>query len=148
MDEGTKQVVIDASVVLKWFFRDEEALEQANQMLLDYSEEKLELHAPDLLSYEVSNAFWSAVLKGRLDALQAEKMLSDFRQLHIIRHRVDNVWEDAMHLAFQFQRTFYDSIYIALAKELNIAFYTGDRKLFNSIKDILPTIQWIGDYEL
>jgi predicted nucleic acid-binding protein len=35
---------------------------------------------------------------------------------------------------------------MALAEKEKCDFFTGDKKLFNSIKNHLPWVKWIGDY--
>jgi len=39
-------------------------------------------------------------------------------------------------LAFDREITFYDSFYIALAKELDFTFITSDKKLYKKVKDL------------
>jgi predicted nucleic acid-binding protein len=63
---SVKQVVIDASVALKWRLRDEEATGQADALLDHYLAAELELLTPTLFDYEITNALKVAVTKGRL----------------------------------------------------------------------------------
>ncbi|WP_176232029.1 type II toxin-antitoxin system VapC family toxin [Candidatus Hakubella thermalkaliphila] len=54
-------------MALKWYFPDEEGAEQALSLLRDHVEEKVELHAPSLIDYEVLNGALVALRKGRLE---------------------------------------------------------------------------------
>ena len=55
-------------------------------------------------------------------------------------HRV--AWE----LAIKFDRpAAYDSHYLALAEMLSCELWTGDRRLYNVVKDELPWVKWLGD---
>jgi len=41
----------------------------------------------------------------------------------------------------------YDASYLSLAKKNNIGFVTGDKRLYNAVKDKLKWVKWIGDNE-
>ncbi len=59
-------MIIDASVVLRGFFPDEEGIAQAQALIRDYTLGVVELLAPTLLPYEVVNAVVQAVRRGRI----------------------------------------------------------------------------------
>jgi predicted nucleic acid-binding protein len=40
----------------------------------------------------------------------------------------------------------YDAAYIALAEALETELWTGDRKLFEKVRDRTESVRWIGDY--
>ena len=69
-------------------------------------------------------------------------------QLYTIR-RVDflPLQNSTFEIAIQYQRSVYDSSYLALAKSLDLWFFTGDKRLFNAVGDGLDWVKWIGDYE-
>lgn len=60
------KVVIDASVALKWQFKDELETEQAIQMLSDLIEGKIGLISPSLFAYEIVNAIHIAIVRERI----------------------------------------------------------------------------------
>ncbi len=62
-----KQVVIDASVVLKWFLTDEEYGQKAMSLLGQYISNELDILAPSLLEYEVMNGLIIAKKKGKVE---------------------------------------------------------------------------------
>ena len=51
------------------------------------------------------------------------------------------------HLAGQYQRSAYDSAYLALAQAQSVWFFTGDRRLFNAVGPVLSWVQWLGNYQ-
>jgi predicted nucleic acid-binding protein len=51
-----KRLVIDASVALKWRWRDEEATRQADALPEDFLAGKRELLTPTLFDYAIANA--------------------------------------------------------------------------------------------
>jgi len=146
MGAPAKAVVIDASVVLKWVFDDEESVESAVTLLKDYEAGALVLHAPELLGYEVSNALWAAVRQRRLTEQEVEEALDAIRTVSFVWHHLTAVWGASMELALRYERTFYDSVYLALAQHLRVPLFTGDRKLYNAVSDSFAWIRWIGDY--
>jgi predicted nucleic acid-binding protein len=80
---NAKQVVIDASVALKWRLRDEEATLQADALLDDFLASKLDLFTPTLFDYEIANALKVAVTMGRLTENEALSAIADFQQYDI-----------------------------------------------------------------
>ncbi len=90
-----------------------------------------ELHAPDLLGYEVVSALRGLTLGGILSEARALDLLTDFDDLPI--HR----WACADGLrrrAFQLRHNVsaYDAAYLALAEALGCAVVTRDARLARS----------------
>lgn len=144
---SAKRVVIDASVALKWRLRDEEATSQADALLDDFLAGKLELITPTLFDYEITNALKVAVIMGRLSESKAIVAIADYQQFNIERSVFREIQIMAFQLAYQYQRSVYDGAYLALAKVSQLWFYTGDKRLFDSIKETLRWVKWIGDYQ-
>lgn len=142
-----KKIVIDASVALKWVLNDEEHIAEASQILLDVQAGGLEIFAPDLLCYEFSNVLWVAARQARLTPQNTRAAVRFFQQLGIQYQPLDAFWGLALDIAFQYQRTFYDSVYIALAQQLGVWCFTGDRRLYNALHPHLNFVRWIGDYK-
>ncbi|HEV8718046.1 MAG TPA: type II toxin-antitoxin system VapC family toxin [Candidatus Binatia bacterium] len=124
-----KRLVLDASVALKWRLRDEEATSQADALLDDSLARQLSLLTPTLFDYEIANALKVAVARGRLAESEALTALTDFQQFRIERYDFPGIQSLAFQLASQYQRSVYDSAYMALAQAKGLWFYTGDRQL-------------------
>jgi len=136
--------VIDASVVLRGFFPDDEGHEGAQAIIRAYAQEEIELLAPTLLPYEVTNAILQAVRRDRINLEKGQEILSVFEGLGIPTAVVP--WQRALELAHTYDRSAYDGAYLALAEETGSKLVTGDRRLYNAVKDHLPWVLWIGDY--
>ena len=145
---SVKRLVIYSSVALKWRLRDEEATSQADALLGDFLSGALDLLTPTLFDYEIANALKVALTKGRLNKEEAALALDDFHQYANQRIDLGEIHNLAFQLACQYQRSVYDSAYLALAQSKGLWVYTGDRKLFNATKDLIPWVRWIGDYQL
>lgn len=130
MNAPVKAAVIDASVALKWVFDDEQAIEAATVMLHRIEQGVLQAHVPDLFAYEVSNSLWAAVRQGRLTLDDAVEAMQAFRLLPFIWHPLSTIWDNAFAIAVQHDRSFYDSVYVALAQHLQVPLFTGDRRLY------------------
>ncbi len=142
-----KRIVIDASVALKWRLRDEEATSQADALLEDFLAGKLELLTPTLFDYEIANALRVAVTRQRLSEQDAAMALTDFAQYTIVRYDFTGIASLTFHLSGQYQRSAYDSAYLALAQLQGVWFFTGDKRRFNAVGHALSWVKWLGDYQ-
>ena len=137
-------MIIDASVVLRGFFPDEEGHAKAQALIRAYAQGEIELHAPTLLPYEVTNAVLQAIRRNRIGPEKGREILTTFEGLGI--SAVDVSWQQTLELARTHDRSAYDAAYLALAEETGSKLVTGDRRLYNAVKDRLPWVLWIEDY--
>jgi predicted nucleic acid-binding protein len=142
-----KHIVIDASVVLKWYLVDEEFSKKALKILENYVSDKLNLTAPALLEYEVANGLIIAKRKGRVDDPTALKALNGFEALNIELIPLSTLNPKVVHHCNTYSITAYDASYLSLAENLDIPLVTADKKLYNSLKKI-KRVKWLGDVSL
>lgn len=137
-----KRYVVDASVSIKWFLPEihsREALRLLNR--------EFELLAPDLLFAEFGNILWKKLRTEEIDSDSAAKILFDFRRipLTIISSEIilDTTWAIAEH----YQRSFYDSLYLAVAETQECRLVTADKKFYNALKStpLGKSLLWIED---
>lgn len=141
-----KAWVIDASVVLKWYFPDEEGAEQALSLLRDYVEEKVELYAPSLIDYEVLNGVLVALRKGRLQREQMVHTVENFQKVAVHREEVGELFPRILSFSESYGRSAYDASYLALTEARGASLITADRRLYNAVSKELPWVFWIEDY--
>lgn len=141
-----KTIAIDASVVLKWWLRDEEATAEADNLQDDFLDGKLKLIAPALLDYEVANVLKVAVVRNRIDQADALAAIADLTNYSIERFDIRPHQQSAFQLACQYQRSVYDASYVIVAQAYGVELYTGDKRLFNAVTDSLTWVKWVGDY--
>ena len=103
------QHVVDASVVIKWFV-DEVHAEAARRL----QEDRYDLLAPDLLWPESGNILWKKVRRGELTPDEARLIRGGLEQQPISIFPSRLVLEPALEVAFDTNRTVYDSCYLAL----------------------------------
>jgi predicted nucleic acid-binding protein len=122
-----ESVLLDSSVVLKWFRRDEVWRGVALQLRLAYIEGHMMVYVPDLLTYEIAN-----VLRFKPD-LSQEQVQAALNSLYDMQIRIvkgsREVVKEAIHLAYLYDVTVYDAAFVAIAENLSVPFITADDKL-------------------
>lgn len=136
-------MIVDASMILSAFFPDE-AQSQAQALIRDHVIGHLELAAPTLLLYEVTNAVLQARRRERIDDDLAEGILSSFEGLKIVLQPVS--WQQIFPLAVRFDRSAHHAAYLALAEATQQPLITADARLYDAVREHLRWVQWIGDY--
>lgn len=127
-----KPVVVDTSVVFKWYRQtdDEEHVAQALALLNDHLDGLTALSAPDLLIYELGNLL---SLKREYVSEPPVTILRRTLLLELQIHPIDQLLaERALAAAERYGVTFYDASFLALAGILRCPFITADRKLYRS----------------
>ncbi len=123
------KIVVDTSVLIKWFkTRDENLLKEANHLLEEIVQRGIQVNVPALLLYEVGNIL---LLKTRLGLTALEAALDSLESLpFLVAPPATPLLKRAVHLGRQLNLTFYDASFLALAVELDCPFVTADRRLF------------------
>lgn len=124
------EVVVDASVVVKWFVEEEYSREA--RLLRDaYANGLVDLAAPSLLPYEVINALKYSGAFGEDELKEAASILEDHQIA--LYDLVGEVAQKAVEIAMRKGVTVYDAAYVALAHELDTVIYTADEKLLRRV---------------
>lgn len=139
------KLVVDASVVIKWFVPEPLSLE-ARRILDGYRAGALNLAAPDLLNAELGNIVWKKQAYQGLDGDDARAVIDGFRNLVIAFTPTADLLADAYNLAITHRRTVYDSLYLALTIQEECQFVTADERLANAVGSSLPTVVWLGNW--
>jgi predicted nucleic acid-binding protein len=89
-----------------------------------------DLHAPELLSYEVASALTRLVATRAMSPRQVELAWDDLNELPVVRHPLAEALPRVVDIALRLQRqSAYDAAYIALAQELDADLWTLDGPL-------------------
>ena len=139
-------ICVDASLAAKWILPEE------------YSEEALALYsasarsgepivAPALLPYEVTNILRLRTIRSDLSSTDAQTLLTRFLAFPVLLQESPRLHERALSLAALFNlAATYDAHYLALAEQLECAFWTDDRRLLRQLNGKASYVHWIGDY--
>jgi predicted nucleic acid-binding protein len=137
--------VVDASVAAKWLLpaAGGDLLEQANHLLERYVGRELQLLAPDLIGPELGNVLWKAVRRNRITSANALHSLSRLADLSIPVIPAGDLLVRALEIAVTCDRSFYDSLYVALALAMKTELITADERLVNAVGSRFP-VRWLG----
>jgi len=125
-----QRLVVDASIIAKWFV-EEEGSEAAQRIRDKYIKGEVEIIAPQLILFETLNAlrykelFTEPEIKEISEALDAYSL-----NLYPLTGKYA---EKTIEVAFTNNITIYDSSYISLALVENTHVYTADEKLIKSL---------------
>ncbi len=137
--------VIDSSVAVKWFLPPvhEQLVAEAQDLLRRYENGELQFLVPDVFWAESGNIFWKAVRSLRCSREDAERSLSLLKSGRLLTVPSFALLNVAFEIAADFDRSFYDSLYVALAVESQTRLVTADEKLVNAVAGHLP-VTWLG----
>lgn len=134
------RLVIDCSVVIKWFVP--EVHSDKALLLLQGGDDFI---APHHLLVEAANVAAVKTWAGDIDADQAPELLATISE-RVAMLDVSDVLHAALELAITHRRSAYDSLYVALALREDCQLVTADERLYNALRNIFPgTMLWIGD---
>ena len=126
-----KKIVIDASIVVKWFVK-EEFSEEAKLLRDAYVNGFIDLVALSLLYYEVLNALRYSGAFGEEELKGITIALDDF-QIELYNLTNDLVLK-TIEIAMRKGLTIYDASYVALV--LNTILYTADSELTKKTREV------------
>lgn len=124
-----KPAVIDASVAAKWFIPESDSTKA-----MKYLNGRFRLLAPDLIHTELANVFWKLEKRGILNRDETLGLVEDFLSLPLEIYDTRAILGPALEIAIATKRTVYDSLYLALAIEINGIVVTADARWVNALK--------------
>jgi predicted nucleic acid-binding protein len=140
-------ICVDASLAAKWVLREgysaeSRALYRAATRLGE------QIVAPPFLPVEVTNVLRQRMRRQPPISLAlATQLLRQFLASPVDLRNPPELHELALTLADAHGLpAAYDAHYVALAQLLACNFWTADERLFNTLKQSLPFVKWIGDY--
>lgn len=137
-------LVVDASVALKWFIP-ELHNERADAVLRG----RERLLAPQHLRVELASALRKKVRIGDLAPDRVDELLRQIVDAPVTEVATAPLLFGAMSIALRFNRSIYDSLYVALAFQEDCPLVTADRRLYDAIAPSYPeTMLWIEDVPL
>ena len=138
-------LVLDVSVAVKWALPEsgETLTTEALELLNRFGKAEVEFIVPDLFWLELGNALWKAARIGRCKPEDAAESMAAMRARGLATLSSDGLLEQALSIAITFDRTMYDSVYVALAMQTHCELITADEKLANALAARLP-VKWLG----
>lgn len=112
--------VVDASVIVKYISR-EGGWEKARKIIADGA------LTIELSIKEVANAMWKKILAGEMDLQTATKALELLKEV-VSTVEQEKYYKEALKLAVEKKITFYDALYIVIAKNMDAELATADER--------------------
>ncbi|MCD4746610.1 MAG: type II toxin-antitoxin system VapC family toxin [Bacteroidales bacterium] len=122
------RVVLDTSVIVKWFFKDDEKnTKKADLILKQYFNDEIKIIIPELSAFELAN-----VLRNKIKKYQNINLdiIDRLYNLGIIFYIDKEILKIATRIAIAINESVYDCIFIATAERFNCKLVTDDRSLF------------------
>ena len=142
------EVVVDASLALKWV-EQEPYSDEASELLENWQKQRCHLTAPALFAYEATNALAMRVKRGQLTVEVAKERLTSLLENGPTLEHDITLNLRAVEIMQQFALpSAYDAHYLALAESRQCECWTGDERLWNTIKNALPWVHWIGQHTI
>jgi predicted nucleic acid-binding protein len=121
----------------------EDLLDQANRLAELHARQELQLLAPAFMEAEIGNVLWKAVGRKRITPREAERSLHSFTALAIQMVPISDLLAPALQLAVAYDRSFYDSLHVALALATKTELVTADERMVNALGSRFP-VRWLG----
>lgn len=141
-------MVIDASVAAKWFLRDtlETDADLAEDVLVAILADEVEAHAPRVFTYEVCGALTKACGRsssnGGHSRLTKEVAMQCVHELFGLPIQISEASEDegaeALAMAIDYSKAYYDMVYLRLAERLGCQWCTADQKVTEAYPPMYP----------
>jgi predicted nucleic acid-binding protein len=143
-----KLIVLDACVAVKWYLpRDHETLvEEAFELLELHKQRRIKFATPDSFWAEFGNVMWKAVRQERIGEIIARIAIEDIRAWGLEVFQTEELLDSALTIAITNGRSFYDSVYVALAAQLHCEMITADEHLVNALGSRFP-VRWLGSFQ-
>ncbi|HEY4662890.1 MAG TPA: type II toxin-antitoxin system VapC family toxin [Candidatus Humimicrobiaceae bacterium] len=122
------RVVLDTSVIVKWFFKDDEKnIKKADLILKQYLNNEIKIIIPELSAFELAN-----VLRNKIKKYQNVNLdiIDRLYNLGIIFYIDKEILKIATKIAADINESVYDCIFIATAERFNCKLVTDNNSLF------------------
>lgn len=126
-------LVLDASVIAKWF-KYEEGREKALEIRDNFISDQEQITFPDLLILELANLLRFSRIYNQADIIKAVESIENM-DIDIVVPTFE-VIKDSVRMAVENDLTVYDAVYISLAESLGCDFITADEKLHHKVKKL------------
>ena len=137
--------VLDASIAVKWAIplAREPLTDESLQLLKRYIGGEVEFSVPDVFWAEVGNVLWKGTRQRRWHRHEAEAVMADMKARDFATVSSLLLLPEALRIAFAYDRSVYDCLYVALAIESKSEMITADERLANALAAHLP-VKWLG----
>jgi predicted nucleic acid-binding protein len=140
-------LVLDASVAIKWAMplAREPLTDEALRLLKRYVNAEVEFVVPDVFWAEVGNVLWKGTRQRRWRHDEADAVAANMRARDFATVSSLSLLPEALRIAFAYDRSVYDCLYVALAVQSKTDLVTADERLADALAAHLP-VKWLGAF--
>ncbi|MCL4377399.1 MAG: type II toxin-antitoxin system VapC family toxin [Actinobacteria bacterium] len=143
-EKNHETVVLDSSVVFKWFyFKNECSIKTAQSLYEKTISGYFHVLTPELLLYEIINIFR---FRTEIDVSILEEILKELFNILIFIKLDFKDYVNAYKISRKTNNSIYDSIYVALSEKYKALFITADRKLYETLNSFNYNIVLLDDF--
>jgi len=143
-EENRKSIILDSSVVFKWFyFKNEAGVETARALYKKTVSGYFNVMAPELLFYEITNIFR---YRTDINSNLLEELFKELFQIMIFVKLDVKDYTNTYEISKKTNNSIYDSIYLTLSEKYKASFITADRKLCESLISFNYDIILLDDF--
>ena len=146
LSSNQRLLVVDASVAVKWYLRDEEYLSEADLLLDHRKAGRVELVAPRQIRVEVASSFRRAALRGRISVPEVDGLIVDWLGIDLTLVDNEPLLLEATRLWIRYGCTLFDGLYIACAAQTQAPLVTADERLLRTIGNRPDLLLALADY--
>lgn len=137
------ETCVDSNILVRSV--ENEVRPEIRKLWREWLRDKVMLHAPALLRYEVVNALHQMRRAGRIGGDEVRRALDDALTRPIVLHEDEKLHIRALSMAEQYNLpAAYDAQYLALAEHLGVEFWTTDAKLVRAVEDRLAWVRLVS----
>lgn len=147
MTAPRNRLVIDTSVAVKWYLRDEELLAEADRLFADWTGGRWIFIAPGHFPYELAAAILRAERRRRAFVRGMDDVARDIatflpRLLFVDPSRTVT---GGMGLAASLGVSLYDACFLSAARVEGCSLITADAAFYRQAQS-QPEVRWLGNY--
>lgn len=137
-------IILDTSVVVKWFTPEEDK-EKARSLLKDFYNDEIVIIFPALLFYELGNV----LINKRISIGTVSEIMIKLQKLCSLGLVVEDIglkWFKKIYQnSVEYSLTFYDAAYITLLQNKDGHFVTADTKLFQKVNKAFSNVKLLSE---
>ena len=140
-------LIADASVVVKWYLRDEDLIAEADRLYADWESSRWNLVVPGHFPFEVVHAIHHAQRRQRVGQQVADTAIADFTALLPTMTFVEPefIVQQGAQLASALGVNFFDACYLRIAQMTGFSYITADAAFYRQTQS-QPGMLWLGNY--
>jgi len=119
--------------------------DESLRLLKRYVASEVEFIVPDVFWAEVGNVLWKGTRQRRWRQDEAEAVAAELKARDFATVSSVILLPEALRIAFAYDRSVYDCLYVALAVQSKTNVITADERLASALAAHLP-VKWLGAF--